>query len=175
GYQFPHRGSIRFVDGAEVVTHVGQGAHAITERAVQFLRDRDPGKPYFMTVGYVDTHSPFDEHPERLVAPYRRCALNWIPNDVRPDAYPTAVRPDYDDADERRERLAQYGAAVTMIDEQVGRLLDELEARGERENTIVVYTSDHGHMNGHHSLWCKGNATTPQNFLDESIRVPCLL
>ena len=79
------------------------------------------------------------------------------------------------DPDEHRAQLAQYYAAVTLIDEQVGRLLDELANMACVENTLVVYTADHGHMNGHHGLYCKGNTTTPQNFLDESIGVPSLL
>jgi len=77
--------------------------------------------------------------------------------------------------EERLERLAQYYAAVTMIDEQIGALLDDLEGRGELANTLVVYTADHGHMNGQHGLYTKGNATVPQNFYEESIRIPALL
>ena len=61
-----------------------------------------------------------------------------------------------------------------MIDQQVGRILDELEGMGRMKDTLIVYASDHGHMNGHHGLLCKGNATTPQNFLEESIRIPLL-
>ena len=76
---------------------------------------------------------------------------------------------------DRREALAQYYAAVTHIDEGVGRLLDELEARGLREDTLVVYTADHGLNCSHHGLWGKGNATRPPNMLEESIRVPLLL
>ena len=58
-----------------------------------------------------------------------------------------------------------------MIDEQVGRVIDELDSAGMLDNTLIVYTSDHGHMNGHHGLHCKCNSTIPQNFLDESIHV----
>src|SRR5690606_1271790 len=56
-----------------------------------------------------------------------------------------------------------------------GRILDELDVRGDRDNTLVIYTSDHGHLNGHHGLCGKGNFTVPVNFLEESIKVPCLL
>ncbi|GIX07189.1 MAG: hypothetical protein KatS3mg115_1592 [Candidatus Poribacteria bacterium] len=62
-----------------------------------------------------------------------------------------------------------------MIDDQIGRLLDELDGQKVLNDTLIVYTSDHGHMNGHHGLHTKGNATVPQNFIEESIRVPCLL
>jgi len=48
-----------------------------------------------------------------------------------------------------------------------------LEATGQLENTLIVYTGDHGLNCGHHGVWEKGNATTPQNFLEESVRVAC--
>ena len=57
----------------------------------------------------------------------------------------------------------------------MGRLLDELEARALRADTLVVYTSDHGLNCGQHGLWGKGNATRPLNMLEESLRVPLLL
>jgi arylsulfatase A-like enzyme len=63
-----------------------------------------------------------------------------------------------------------------MVDEQVGRLIDELDNLQLRQNTLIVYTSDHGQFAGHHGLpFSKGNATVPQNFFDEAIRVPLLV
>lgn len=84
---------------------------------------------------------------------------------------------DHDPQDEAtfREWNAEYYASAHAIDNEVGRVIDHLHATGQLENTLIVYTSDHGHMNGHHGLWCKGNATAPVNFYDESILVPLLL
>ena len=62
-----------------------------------------------------------------------------------------------------------------MIDEGVGRVLDELDAHSEREKSLIVYTSDHGLNMGHHGIWGKGNGSEPLNMLDESIRVPLIL
>ena len=69
----------------------------------------------------------------------------------------------------------QYYAAVSHIDEIVGRLVDAVDDAGKLNNTLVVYTSDHGLNCGHHGIWGKGNATLPLNMLEESIRVPLLL
>ncbi|WP_051791536.1 sulfatase-like hydrolase/transferase [Amycolatopsis jejuensis] len=153
----------------------GYDRHAMTDRAVEFLRRRDGERPFFLTVGYFATHSPWLGHAERLVDSYRGCHFDDIPDDItypfgrlRSEAvYGTRANP--------REALAQYYAAVTDVDEQVGRLLDELEAQGLRESTLVVYTADHGLNAGHHGLWGKGNATIPYNMLEESIRVPLIL
>jgi len=175
-FQFPHKGRIKFSDQGEIIDFEGYQTPAFTDRAIEFLRTRDGRRPFFLFVGYVDTHTPYRDHPERLVEHYRHCHFRDIP---RESFSPCHGRDTFgwrfDSEAAEREALAQYYAAVTFIDEQMGRILDELDSSNILTNTLVVYTSDHGHMNGHHGLNTKGNATTPQNFLDESILVPCLL
>ena len=56
----------------------------------------------------------------------------------------------------RRARAGYYGL-ITYLDEKIGRLLQTLEETGQLENTIVIYTSDHGEMNGEHGMWRKSN------------------
>lgn len=173
--QFPHKGEQHFVEGERPLSFRGYQTPAITEHALGFLRRRDPARPFFLFVGYVDPHSPFADHPERLVAPYRRATFADVlqePADQRRGWVRFAAPADPATA---RERLAQYYAAVSYVDEQLGALLDELDGQGLLERTLVVYTADHGHMNGQHGLMTKGNATVPQNFYEESIRVPLLL
>ena len=172
-YPFEHDGAFRFVDNGRMVTLRGYKTDIITDHAIRFLRNRADGS-FFMVVGYMGTHSPWQGHPERLVSGYRRCRFKDIPQDV---AYPFG-RQNLESANETRfrprEALAQYYAAVTHIDEGVGRILDELEALGLRERTLVAYTSDHGLNCGHHGIWGKGNGTLPLNVVEESIRVPLI-
>jgi choline-sulfatase len=173
--QRPHRGLQRFVENDVPVTHEGFQTPFLTGKALRFLRERDRKRPFFLFVGYVDTHAPFADHPDRLVSAYRQAGITDMPmEDVdRSRGWARFVAPR--DPQQRLEQLAQYYAAVTMVDEQLGALLDDLEGRGELANTVVVYTADHGHMNGQHGLSTKGNATVPQNFYEESIRIPALL
>lgn len=160
------------VDG-QFVQRQGWHSEIITDNALRFLRQRERARPFFLFVGYIGAHSPWSGHPERLVARYRDAAFADLPQE---ELWPygsftgegVKVR-------EREEALAQYYAAVSHIDENVGRLLDELQAQGLREDTLVVYTSDHGLNCSHHGLWGKGNATRPPNMLEESIRVPLLI
>lgn len=172
--QYPHRGVQRFTENGKPVGFTGQQSALVTSRALEFLRHRDRERPFFLFAGYVDTHSPFQDHPERLVRRYRDAQFIDIPHEKYQGPCKPIHLPPTDEATQRK-LLAQYYAAVTYVDEQIGALLDELDASGDLANTLVVYTSDHGHMNGHHGLYTKGNATAPQNFLEESIRVPCLL
>lgn len=172
--QYPHRGTQRFVEGDQPVGFDGYQSAFITAKAISWLRERDRARPFFLFVGVVDTHSPFKDHPERLVAPYRE-AISPPPRQEPDRARGWPRYRDPADEAERRERLAQYYAAVTHIDEHLAALLDQLDGEGALARTLVVYTSDHGHMNGQHGLYTKGNATVPQNFYEESIRIPLLL
>lgn len=140
-----------------------------TDHALEFLREeREGDDPFFLFVGLVATHWPCRGQPERLVERYRGGDFPDVPDDPTYRFGGTDVlRPD-----DLEEALAQYYAAVEGVDEQVGRLLDELAVQGIDEETLVVYTADHGHNCGHHGFWGKGNGTTPQNLLEESIRVP---
>jgi len=174
-------------DGKRIMLH-GHQAHFITDRAIRFLRshgdaeDTSSGRPrsgemrapFFLFVGYTDTHTPHTGSPERLVARYRECTFRGIPDEQPSPAHGTVRFQMAQEPERRREELAQYFAAISLVDEQIGLVLDELDSQGILDETIVIYTSDHGHMNGHHGLHTKGNATVPQNFLDESIQVPCL-
>ena len=171
--QYPHFGEQHFSRNGNLVVQHGHQSALLTDEAVRFLRERDADRPFFLFVGYTDTHSPFAMHPQRLVDHYRSGEFDDIPDESLAPCHGRAVVP-RGDAESLRESNAQYYAAVEMIDTQIGRVLGALDGTGGRDNTLVVYTSDHGHMNGHHGLMCKGNATTPQNFLDESIQVPCL-
>lgn len=174
--QYPHKGQQYFTEQGQSVEANGQQSFFLTEKAIEFLCNTDDNRPFFLFVGYVNTHSPFENQPERLVSKYRGSGFSDIPRETWSDKDEGWVRyGNPTDETERREWLAQYYAAVEYIDEQVSQLVETLETSGFLENTLIIYTSDHGHMNGHHGLYTKGNATVPQNFFDESIHVPCLL
>ena len=68
--------------------------------------------------------------------------------------------------------LKGYFAAVTAMDRDIERILDKLEEKGLREDTLVVFTSDNGFSCGHHGFWGKGNGTYPPNMYENSIKVP---
>lgn len=149
--------------------------HSITDHAVDFIRRAGRDRPFFLFVGYFATHSPWLGHAERLVAQYRNATFADIPPDLTHPFGRLASEAVYATRHHPREALAQYYAAVSEIDEQVGRVLDELEDQGLREDTLIVYTADHGLNTGHHGLWGKGNATHPYNMLEESIRIPMII
>ncbi len=163
----------KYSDQGQVVERAGYDTRIITDAAIDFLRGRDRENPFFLFIGYATAHNPWINRDEELVAGYRKASFDDIPDDSpyafgEPGTHPVAP-------DDPKEALAQYYASVTMIDEAVGRVLDELATQDEREETLIVYTSDHGLNMGHHGIWGKGNGSEPLNMLEESIRVPLIL
>jgi arylsulfatase A-like enzyme len=178
GSQYPHNGKQNFSDQGNHVTEEGQQSPFFTKQAIDFLRshrqDKNTAKkPFFLYVSYVDTHSPHDAAPEDLVALYKDATFHDIPDEKFAACHgkansTVAVKPEVE-----RHRHAEYYAAASSVDREVGKVLAELESTGQLDNTLIVYTGDHGLNAGHHGIWEKGNATTPQNFLEESIRIAC--
>ncbi len=76
--------------------------------------------------------------------------------------------PDFE-PDDIGQMRANYAGSVTLIDEQIGRVLNAIEERGELDNTVVIFTSDHGEMNGDYGLVYK------KNFLNSAVKVPLIV
>lgn len=173
-YPIEHGGTHIYSDNGHLVTLSGYKTQIITDNAISFLRGIDKTRPFFLFISYTSSHSPWNNHPERLVEQYRDCPFISIPDDV---TYPFGTQKLESlsvDRSLQKEAQAQYYASVTQIDEAVGRVIDELEASNLRESTLLVFTSDHGLNCGHHGIWGKGNGTFPLNMVEESIRIPLI-
>jgi len=157
-------------DNGTVFEQEGFQAPIMADAAMRFRKKRNPERPFFLFIGLVNTHTPHRNEPEELVERFRSASFCNIPRETFSEAH-GKLRFGIDEVT-WREATAQYYASVEAIGEQVGRVLACLTDLELREETHVIYTSDHGHMNGHHGLHTKGNATVPVNFLEESIRVP---
>lgn len=170
--QYLHRGTVHFSQDGTPLQHTGVQARFLTEQAVSFIDDSKE-KPFFVSLNFVEPHAPFAGLPERLVSKYRALADDIVRaggESAMADRGGIFVTPP-----DHVEQLAQYLAAVSLIDEQVGRVLDALEGRGLLDNTVLVYTSDHGLLVGQYGLYGKANATNPANFYEESIRIPLIV
>ena len=175
-YPIQHKGDYRYSDNGQITPLAGYKTHYIADRTVEFLRAMPSDRPFFHFTSFYATHSPWAGQPERLVEPYRGCSFADIPSEERVfGGNILNIESGGASQAEQQEERAQYYASVSAIDEAVGRIMDELETSGELENTLVIYTSDHGLCLGHHGIWGKGNATAPQNMIEESIRIPMIL
>ncbi|MBV7328706.1 sulfatase-like hydrolase/transferase [Chloroflexi bacterium TSY] len=71
--------------------------------------------------------------------------------------------------DELRRARAGYYALITYLDDKMGRMIAVLEETGQLDNTVIIYTSDHGEMAGEHGMWRKSN------FYEQSSRIPLIV
>jgi len=170
--QYQHSGKVYFSENGAPSSYEGFQSHVLTDKAIQFMKPHQED-PFFLFLGFIDTHAPFEGQPDSLVANLR---LKDLSSSINTDsaALPARSSANYI-PDNHHEQLAQYYAGVEFMDVQIGRILNHLRAQGLMDNTLIIYTSDHGHMNGHHGLYGKGNATRPQNFYQESLLVPLTL
>ena len=151
--------------------HIDVGIADQALDAMRRLAKQD--EPFFLAAGFVRPHLPFVV-PRKYWDLYDREKISLAQNKKLPDGAPAfamntmyelrdymdfADAPDPRDGslseDHQRELKHGYYASVSLIDAQVGRLLDELDALGLAENTIVVLWGDHGWKLGDHNSWCK--------------------
>jgi arylsulfatase A-like enzyme len=132
-----------------------------TARAAEFLDEALNGDdPWCCFVSITEPHDPYI-CGEKAFAQYDVDAAPLPPNlhddlQDRPNIYLKAGRVWQDWTDrQHREAATCYWASITEIDGMYGRLLDQVEKAGQLENTIVVFTSDHGELLGAHGLYCK--------------------
>lgn len=176
--QYPHIGQQNFSDNGKHLQADGFQSTLLTTQAIRFLEKHHAGSktartPFFLFIGYTDTHSPHAQMPDDLVAQYNGATFHDIPRESFLEVHGVAEIPVSSDSEKENQKRKEYYAAAAAVDREVGKVLDALESMGQLENTIVIYTGDHGLNAGHHGMWEKGNGTIPQNFLEESIRVPC--
>jgi choline-sulfatase len=137
----------------------------VGQRTVRWIEEYDRAAPWLLWVGFGGPHNPWDA-PVPYAEQYRAATLPLGPA-ARPETDPAtpfgaylAARLQSSDAeslteDAVRAMRAAYYANITLIDEQVGAVIEALRRRGMLENTWIIYTSDHGEMAGDHGLLMK--------------------
>jgi choline-sulfatase len=157
-------------DGDDLVHSDGKTA----EKASELLRQHKD-EPFFLAVGFVRPHVPFVA-PKPYFEPYPYQEMEM----------PESVENDWDDIPERginyvtsvngqmnreqeKKAIAGYYASVAYMDAQVGKVLNTLKEEGLEDNTIVIFTSDHGFHLGEHRFWMK------VSLHEESARVPLIV
>ena len=120
---------------------------------------RQKDRPFFLAVGFFRPHTPyvapkpyFDLYPESEMPVVQGVKEDQA--DIPPAAL-ASYKNEHDRLtdDLRRQCVQAYYASISFMDAQVGRVVDALDRLGLAENTIIVFTSDHGYHMGEHGLW----------------------
>ena len=159
----------------------------ITKRAINKLKAlKNENKSFFMAIGYVSPHLPFIQ-PKKYWDMYDHDAIKLADNSFQPKNSPDiAIEAQHNSAEMRKnyldipengqldDSLARnlihgYYASVTYMDALIGELIKELDDLGLRENTTIVFWSDHGYFLGEHGFWCKHST------FEEAVKIPFII
>jgi choline-sulfatase len=141
----------------------------LVDDAIDFVRTNQD-KPFALCLHFREPHAPYAPTPKEDSDPFKNLE-------------PTLPKyPDLNLAKVKQLTL-EYYASIHSIDRNLGRLFAELDKLGLLENTIILFTSDHGYNIGHHGIWHKGNgnwilnSTTARrpNMYETSLAVPLLI
>lgn len=157
-------------DGNDMVHSDGRTAH----KAIELIK-KHKNEPFFLAVGLVRPHVPFvapkkyfDPYPhQKIIMPEKREG-DWNDIPKRGINYVTSLNGEMS-LEQQKKAVAAYYASVAFMDAQVGKILKALEDEGLEDNTIVVFTSDHGFHLGEHDFWMK------VSLHEESVRVPMII
>ena len=146
-----------------------------SERAIEFI-NREHDRPWLLNINPYDPHPPFV--PPRSYAEQFDPAAMPGPHLAAGDRAAQERLADCDfqnsgrtfDVEDGKEAQARYYAMIAQIDDQFARILQALEDTGQRDNTVIIFTSDHGESLGDHGLMWKGC-----RFYEGLVRVPLIL
>jgi arylsulfatase A-like enzyme len=121
-------------------------------QGIRFVETFTHDQPFYLNLSFIGPHPPF-----------------WHPGDGQhdPDTMPAPIGAP--DSPQTRERRAHYMDKCALIDRYAGRLVDALKARGLFENTVIIFTSDHGDNLGDYGIWDK------RYFYEQSVGVPLFM
>jgi uncharacterized sulfatase len=157
------------IDGKERKVN-GPLADILTDDAIDFVK-KNRNRPFALTLAFREPHAPYAPTAAVDAAPFK-------------ELDPTI--PDFPKLKVKlvKQLTREYYASVHSVDRNLGRLLALLDELGLRENTIILFTSDHGYMIGHHGLIHKGNASwitegrekeRRPNMFDHALQIPLIV
>ena len=147
----------------------------VGQRAKSYIEHYDLNEPWCCWVSFGGPHEPWDAPDPygKMYTPNDMPEVRPIPRsfDGRPKGYLDtllAKSPNLDSGDVAALR-ANYAGNVSLIDDQIGQIIETISSRGQLNNTAIILVSDHGEMNGDAGLLYK------ENFLDGAVRVPLVI
>lgn len=152
-------------DGFHFVDQWGPEHEA--DKAIDFFMNkgnvRNPSAPFSLVVSVNPPHSPYNTAPAKYHEPYKNVSLESLLTDSNIPPAGTPMGEEY------RNNIKDYYANITGVDAQIGRIIEALKSTGLIDNTIVLFTADHGNCLGKH------NHESKNNIYEESLSVPLLV
>lgn len=149
----------------------------LAERSMEFIKTRDKNKPFFLMCGIIKPHPPFEVPvPWNKLYRSRKMDYPFVPEGyTEMQTYWNRIQNRYKYKSKGRDRelermiKAYYYACISFIDYNVGKIITRLKEEGIYDDTLIIYTSDHGEMLGDFNCYGK------RGFLDPAARVPLIV
>lgn len=168
----------RFIAGEDFRTEEEHDIPWTYERSVEFLKNRDKSKPFFLFSSFFGPHQPymtpapwrdkFDYRDIELPANFEAMMENAPIFNVKNRALSDRLRATFTPDDYRKLIALNYGQ-ISMLDCYIGKLFDELKTEGIWDDTVVIFVSDHGDHLGSYGLFFKGE------MYDSCCKVPLMI
>ena len=185
----------KMIKNGDEFVYPGHSVEFFTDHAVSYLQERreHPDQPFFMFLTYPAPYGHWPsvrgEPDNQFGALYQDTAFDSVPREGISDQLIDWMllrqekEPDNDFAFYRNliripndlPTLRNYYSQMSIVDEGVGRVLDTLEESNQFEETLVIYTSDHGMSLGEHGFWGHGEDTWPSNTHREANHIPLIV
>jgi len=151
----------------------------VARESIRFLKQHGREQPFFLVTSFLRPHDPFMPsqrfadmfRPEDMKLPesYGKVDLTKVPREVRNAIEGNRPTPELNDPEIAKHHMAYYFANLAEMDDNAGKVLRALRDLKLEDDTIVIYTSDHGEMMGEHGLWQKFQ------FYESSVRIPLMV
>lgn len=163
---------VPLIRDGEVYQESRYTTEVITEHAASFLR-QPRSSPFFLYVGY---NGPYGLDQETLTGHQNRHTAGYADEDLtcfpRETTHPWLKQ--YRDRMDNPVARRSYAAAVSGVDDGVGALMDTLDELNLAEDTLVIFTADHGLCGGHHGMWGMGDHSRPLHLFQENLQIPMI-
>jgi choline-sulfatase len=150
----------------------------VAREAIYFLENYGKDRPFLLVASFLKPHDPhmpaerfgqlFRPEDMRLPDTWGKVDLSTVPRVIRHDIEVPRGTPELIDPRMAKVRMAMYYADLAQMDDALGQVLNPLRDLNLADDTIVLYTADHGEMFGEHGLWLKNN------FYESSVGVPLI-
>jgi choline-sulfatase len=178
---------VRELDDRKGPVHVGRPSKLIerdhfenfvARESIRFLKNHSKRQPFLLISSFLKPHDPFMPaqrfadmfKPADMTLPdtWGKVDLNTVPQDVKETILHNRPTPELKDEEAAKQRIAMYHGSLTHLDDCCGQVLRALKDQGLEDDTIVLYSSDHGEMLAEHGMWQKFM------FYEASVGVPLI-
>jgi len=146
--------------------HRGSTASKVSDAGIDWLTQRNPAKPWFLVLHYFDPHASFEDHADVdwLDPSYQGWVQGGVPNDVLREKEAHCSSAD------QAALAAFYDEEIYAVDQQVQRVVEFLQAQEQWQQTVMVFTADHGEELGE-----RGHIGHTQTLFPELVEIPLLV